>query len=265
MRGSASSGEGRKVERYSASASGRPAARRSGARRRRADPSPRPGGRSSPTSRATRSPAPSSPTGSPGGRLSPLKGEPHSRRLHHGEHVVDVLREAGDGLVGHSASSVTQRPAGDRVGARGSAEAEVDPVWVRRFQQGELLGHHERGVIRQHHPARPDPDVSRGGGDHGDQHRRVRGCHGGHVVVLGHPVAAEAERVGRPRQREGAAKRRRWSRRCAQAPGRARTAQAGRKSSRFNVRSCLTIPRVGGRISPGRPSPSCPWRGWRRR
>ncbi len=129
--------------------------------------------------------------------------EAHPARAHHRDHVVDVRRELRDGLVADPAGAVPQGPGGDRVGSGGAADAEVDPARVGRLEQRELLGHDQRRVVGQHHPARAHPDARGGGGDHRDQDGRVRRGDGRHVVVLGQPVPLEAELVGHPCQSAG--------------------------------------------------------------
>jgi hypothetical protein len=47
---------------------------------------------------------------------------------------------------------------GGAVGARGAAQAQVDASGVQRGQGAELLGHHQRRVVGQHHAARADAD-----------------------------------------------------------------------------------------------------------
>jgi len=39
------------------------------------------------------------------------------------------------------------------VGAGSAADPEVDPPGVQRLEGAELLGHRERRMVRQHHPA----------------------------------------------------------------------------------------------------------------
>jgi alkanesulfonate monooxygenase SsuD/methylene tetrahydromethanopterin reductase-like flavin-dependent oxidoreductase (luciferase family) len=78
---------------------------------------------------------------------------------HHRDHVVDVLGEPAHRLVDDAARAVTERVRRHRVRARRAADAEVDPARVRRLEQRELLGHDQRGVVREHHAARPDPDA----------------------------------------------------------------------------------------------------------
>jgi hypothetical protein len=104
---------------------------------------------------------------------------------------------------------VAQGAGGERVGAGGAAEAEVDPARVERGERAELLGDHERRVVRQHHAARAHADPLGVRRDVADQHRRRRACDAGHAVVLGEPEAAVAVAFGvlgelaRGRQRLG--------------------------------------------------------------
>ena len=128
----------------------------------------------------------------------------------------------------------SRRSARDRelVGAGRAAEAEVDAAGIERLERAELLGDHERRVVRQHDPARADADRRRAGGDVRD-HDRGRGAgDAGHVVVLGEPEAPVAEPLGVLGQVErvrGA--RRRASRLRRSARGRARRAAASRRIS----------------------------------
>ncbi len=89
---------------------------------------------------------------------APADLETDTRGVHHRDHLVDVLREAADGVSLHPTGSVAQCPAGDRVAARRSADAEVDAFGVRRLEERELLGDHERRVVGQHHATRAHPD-----------------------------------------------------------------------------------------------------------
>jgi hypothetical protein len=63
------------------------------------------------------------------------------------EEFEQLLREVVDEAVG-----AAQRPGGELVGAWRPADAEVDPPRMQRFEHAELLGHHERSVVREHHP-----------------------------------------------------------------------------------------------------------------
>ena len=89
-------------------------------------------------------------------------------------------------------SGSAQGGGGVQVRTRRPADAEVDAAGVQRLQQRELLGHHQRGVVGQHHPARAHPDAGRDGRQVRDQHR-WRAGHRRHVVVLRHPEAPVAE------------------------------------------------------------------------
>ncbi len=55
-------------------------------------------------------------------------------------------------------------------------------------------------MVGQHHPARTQPQLRSVRGQVRDQHRRTRGGHRRHVVVLGEPVAGVAQPVSRLRQ-----------------------------------------------------------------
>ena len=77
----------------------------------------------------------------------------------------------------------------------------------RAFQHLEALGDLERRVVRQHHAAGADAQVlgrRRDLPDH-DVGRRARDV--GHVVMLGHPVAGEAEPVGETAEIDAVAQR----------------------------------------------------------
>ena len=100
--------------------------------------------------------------------------------------LVEVVRVSGLG------AAEPQRPVGHRITPRRPAQSEVDAARISGLQQGELFGHDERCVVGQHDPARTDPHPVRGGGDHGDQHRRVGGGHGRHVVVFGDPEPVDS-------------------------------------------------------------------------
>jgi len=48
-----------------------------------------------------------------------------------------------------------ERAGGGLIGARGPPHAEVDPAGKQRRQSAELLGDHERRMVRQHDPPAP--------------------------------------------------------------------------------------------------------------
>ncbi len=89
-----------------------------------------------------------------------------------------------------------------RIRSRRAAEAEIDAPRMQRLESPKLLRDHERRVIRQHHPARPDANRRR-------SRRHVLYHHGGgrardarHVVVLGDPVPPVSVAFGVPREIE---------------------------------------------------------------
>ena len=100
-----------------------------------------------------------------------------------------------------------QRVGGHRVGARRAAETEIDAAGKQPFQHLEALGDLERRVVRQHHAAGADAQVlgrRRDLPDH-DVGRRARDVR--HVVMLGHPVAGEAQPVGEAAEIDAVAQR----------------------------------------------------------
>ena len=98
--------------------------------------------------------------------------------------LEDVLRE-GVGTGGRT----PQCEKGALVGARGSAEPEVDPAGIQGGERAELLGDHERRMVGQHDPTRADPDRRRPRGHVRDHDRRCGARDTRHVVVLREPVA----------------------------------------------------------------------------
>jgi hypothetical protein len=74
-----------------------------------------------------------------------------------GEGVLQI-REELDKLVGEIvgrgvAAVALQSVGGLLIAARRTAEAEIDPVGKHACEHGKSLGHLERAVVRQHHPA----------------------------------------------------------------------------------------------------------------
>ena len=100
-----------------------------------------------------------------------------------------------------------QRVGGDRVGAGRAPEAEIDASGKQRLEHLEALGDHQRRVVRQHDAARADAHVLGNRGDLAD-HDVGRGAGDRRqVVVLGDPVAREAEPVGEAGEVERVAQR----------------------------------------------------------
>ena len=63
-------------------------------------------------------------------------------------------------------------------------------------ERAEGLGDLQRRMVRQHDAAGADADRRGGGGDMADDHRRGGRGDAGHVVMLGEPEAAIAQRLG---------------------------------------------------------------------
>src|SRR6201984_3408726 len=87
-------------------------------------------------------------------------------------------------------AAVAQRLRRRLVGAGGAADAEVDAARVEGLQHAELLGHHERGVVREHDAARADSYGPRGVGDVADKERWRGNRHPWPALVLGPPEPA---------------------------------------------------------------------------
>ncbi len=119
-----------------------------------------------------------------------------------GEGVVEEAGQLGQ-LLGEIVRALVQplgpaqRRGGGAVGARRTAQAQIDPAGGHRLQGAELLGDHQRGVVGQHHAAGAETDALGVGGEVGEEHGGRGGGDAGHGVVLGDPVAVEATAFGR--------------------------------------------------------------------
>src|SRR5690242_2562274 len=117
-----------------------------------------------------------------------------------GEVVVQVAEQLGELLgevVGRRLAAVPlQREHRARIGARCAAEPEVDTAREQAAERAEVLRHLERAVVRQHHAAAAHADARGGGSDRPDPHLRAGARETGGGVVLSHPVALIAERLG---------------------------------------------------------------------
>jgi hypothetical protein len=127
----------------------------------------------------------------------PARRAGSSQQLHHVAREVVRVRHQ---VPPHGAR-------GDHVGARRAAEAEVDAARVQGGEGAELLRDHQRRVVRQHDAAGADADGARARRDVGQRDGRWRRWRCRHVVVLGHPVALVAQRLGVPREVERVAQR----------------------------------------------------------
>jgi hypothetical protein len=124
------------------------------------------------------------------------------------------------------------------IGAGSPPDPEVDPSWVQRLQGAELLRHGEGRMVRQHHPARSDPDRRRGGGNLADQNRRGRAGDARQAVVLRDPVPREPKPLGLPGQIDAPAERfadRLPGRHRAQVEHRQRDGEAGDHNQQTNA------------------------------
>ena len=117
-----------------------------------------------------------------------------------GEERHELAEGAREVLVGERVGRAAQRACRDAVGSRGAADPEVDAAGVEGLEHPELLGDHQRGMVREHHPTRSDPDRLRLGRERRRQHGRRGARDPGHVVVLGDPMAVIAEPFGCLRQ-----------------------------------------------------------------
>jgi hypothetical protein len=109
------------------------------------------------------------------------------------EQVEQVLREV---LGGQRRRVAPQREGRLLIRAGRPADAQVDATGVQGLEEGELLGHHQRGVVGQHHSPGTDANPLGRRRQVRDEHGWVRARHGRHVVVLGHPEAGVAQAVG---------------------------------------------------------------------
>src|SRR6267143_1424501 len=106
--------------------------------------------------------------------------------------LEDIFRKSV--WVGNEGS--TQRVRSDGIGSRRAAKSEVNPAWEQRLQRAELLGDHERRVIREHNAASADADRCRPRRDMRDDDGRCRAGDSWHVVMLREPIAVNAETLG---------------------------------------------------------------------
>ena len=102
-----------------------------------------------------------------------------------------------------------QRAQREHVGARRAAEAEIDAAGVERLERAELLGDHERRMVRQHDAAGADANRARPAGDVADHDRRRGARDADHVVMLGEPEPPVTPTLGVLRELERALERRR--------------------------------------------------------
>ena len=86
-----------------------------------------------------------------------------------------------------------QRPQRHLVGAGRTPHTEIDPAGKERLQRPELLGDHQRRMIRQHHSTRADTNPLRPLREVRDHDRRRRTRDPAQVVVLSNPIPTVAK------------------------------------------------------------------------
>ncbi len=95
------------------------------------------------------------------------------------------------------------------VGAGRASESEIDPARKQRLQHLKALGHHQRRMVGQHHPAGADMDAFRHRSDLADHDVGRRARDRRKTMVLGGPVAGIAEAIDVDSQIDAVAQRRR--------------------------------------------------------
>ncbi|MCY1512457.1 hypothetical protein D9M68_469180 [compost metagenome] len=116
----------------------------------------------------------------------------------------DLLRKV---LAFAQQAVAAQRAHGRLVGAGSAAETEIDAVRIEGGEGAEVFRHHQRRMVRQHDAAGTDADAPGLAGDVADQQRGGRTGDAFHVVVLGQPVAGEAETLDVARGLHGVVQR----------------------------------------------------------
>src|SRR4029078_1279607 len=97
--------------------------------------------------------------------------------------LENVLREC----IAAAAEIATQRPRGQLIASRSATKPEVDPAGIKRVQRAKLLGDNERSVVRQHDPARANPDAFRAASDVSDRDRSRSAGDAGKIVGFRQP------------------------------------------------------------------------------
>ena len=88
--------------------------------------------------------------------------------------VADELEEVVGKRVGALWTTSPQGHHRRPVAAWGAAKPQIDPTRVERLERPELLGDHERGVVRQHDTARTHSDGRGAASDVRDEHGGCR-------------------------------------------------------------------------------------------
>lgn len=82
------------------------------------------------------------------------------------------------------------------IAARRAAQAQLNTARIERVERAELLGNHQRGVVRQHHAAGAQAQRGGIGGEIANQYRRRGAGDAGHIVMFRQPVAVVAALLG---------------------------------------------------------------------
>ena len=93
------------------------------------------------------------------------------------------------------------------IGTGRAAQAEVDAARVQRLERAELLGDHQRRMVRQHDATGADPDGRSARSHMGDEHRGGRAGNPRQAVMFSQPVALVAPTFGMLCQIQRVAKR----------------------------------------------------------
>ncbi len=104
---------------------------------------------------------------------------------HQFQHVVGKPVLAAD-------QRAPQRLRGGIVAPRRPAQPQIDAAGEQRVERAELLGDHQRRMVRQHHPAGADADGAGAAGNMRHHHRGGGTGDAGDVVMLGQPEPAIA-------------------------------------------------------------------------
>ncbi|MNP54124.1 hypothetical protein D3C76_1486570 [compost metagenome] len=75
------------------------------------------------------------------------------------------------------------------IGTGCTAEAQIDTPGVQRLQRTELLGDHQRRMVRQHHATGTKANALGTRGQITQQYRGGGTADAGHVVMLCQPIA----------------------------------------------------------------------------
>ena len=96
-------------------------------------------------------------------------------------------------IIGAAGTFASQRTRGHLIRTRRTAEPQINAPGVEAFKGAELLGNHQRRMVRQHHTARAHANGRCTARQITDQHRGRGTGDAVHVVVFGNPKAVIAK------------------------------------------------------------------------